>query len=165
LAVVQMGEWARTRTWTLPLAALCVVWIAVSGAIRHPDYLAYFNEFVPSEPDRVLVDANLDWGQDLKLLARRLRELGVHEASANCITGYQQAWYGLPPIKTIDPDHPTPGWNIVSSTVARTSQTRGWFHQTDPTERVGGLLLYNLPPGFRVPSQDYADQVLKTLHH
>ena len=62
--LVQTGKWARVAAGAL------VLWMAVSGAIRHPDYLAYFNELAGSEPEKVLVDSDLDWGQDTILLAR-----------------------------------------------------------------------------------------------
>jgi hypothetical protein len=49
---------------TTPLGALALVlWMAISGALSHPDYLAYFNEIAGSEPEKVLVDSDLDWGQ------------------------------------------------------------------------------------------------------
>lgn len=51
-----------------------LVWY-VGGTLRvFPDYLAYFNE-VAGGPDhgyRLLVDSNLDWGQDLPALSQRL---------------------------------------------------------------------------------------------
>src|ERR1041384_1271842 len=60
--VLQMMEWARSRKlWGVAALALGV-WIVVSGASHHPDYLAYTNEFVASHPENVMVDSDLDWG-------------------------------------------------------------------------------------------------------
>jgi hypothetical protein len=44
-----------------------IVWLIVSSVTTFPHYLAYFNELVggPGGGYRVLVDSNLDWGQDL----------------------------------------------------------------------------------------------------
>ena len=39
----------------------------------HPDHLAYFNPLAGSQPEHVLVDSNLDWGQDLYRLRDTLR--------------------------------------------------------------------------------------------
>ena len=39
----------------------------------NPDYLPYFNEAV-AHPERVLVDSDLDWGQDLRRLEQRAAE-------------------------------------------------------------------------------------------
>ena len=51
---------------------LAVAW-AVFAAVRiHPHYLCYFNEFVggPANGHLYLAASNVDWGQDLKRLAR-----------------------------------------------------------------------------------------------
>ena len=45
----------------------------------YPDYLPYFNETV-REPRRVLVDSDLDWGQDLRRLEIRAAQLHVEQA-------------------------------------------------------------------------------------
>src|SRR5207248_1400438 len=44
------------------------------------DYLPYFNEAVP-HPERVLVDSDLDWGQDLRRLELRAAQLGIAKLS------------------------------------------------------------------------------------
>ena len=65
---------AGVRGWR-PLAGRgrrpAAAWYAVSVARVHPHYLAYFNEPAggPANGYRLLVDSNLDWGQDLKGLA------------------------------------------------------------------------------------------------
>src|SRR5262249_48053724 len=54
------------------LAAVLVAWCVAETALIYPHFLAYFNEIAggPSGGYRWLVDSNLDWGQDLKGLAR-----------------------------------------------------------------------------------------------
>jgi tetratricopeptide (TPR) repeat protein len=44
------------------------LWYVGSSAMIFPHYLAYFNELIggPKNGHRVLLDSNLDWGQDLK---------------------------------------------------------------------------------------------------
>ena len=59
------------------VAIALVVWMAISVALNHPDYLAYFNEFAGQDPEDVLADSNYDWGQELKFLSKRLRQLGA----------------------------------------------------------------------------------------
>lgn len=67
------------RKWRLllPAAALAVVW---GGLLyrTHPHYLAYFSELAggPANGYKLLVDSNLDWGQDVKALAAHLRSRG-----------------------------------------------------------------------------------------
>jgi hypothetical protein len=165
--LVLLKEWERTRKWAGIAAALLVVWMAASGARSHPDYLAYFNELVSSEPENVLVDSDFDWGQSTKLLARRLRELGATEVGFGVKNGrsdYMQVWPGLPHIKPIHPAIPAEGWTAVSPTVDKTTQyglyfrypnVKPWFDNMQPAERVGSILLYYVPPGSlrRPPSQ------------
>ena len=46
----------------------------------YPDYLPYFNEAV-AHPERVLVDSDLDWGQDLYRLEQRAAQLHIQRLS------------------------------------------------------------------------------------
>ena len=57
-------------------AAVLVVAQALTAVIAYPSYLSYFNPLIGSarNADRVLIDSNLDWGQDLRRLARWTRE-------------------------------------------------------------------------------------------
>jgi hypothetical protein len=52
--------------WKPALAAILLIWLALSSFSIHPRYLAYFNELAggPANGWRWLIDANLDWGQD-----------------------------------------------------------------------------------------------------
>ncbi len=151
--LVQTGKWARVAAGAL------VLWMAVSGAIRHPDYLAYFNELAGSEPEKVLVDSDLDWGQDTILLARRLRELGARQVSyiqMNLDSAHLQVWPGMPPTRPINPLVPAEGWTAVGPTFWKVGQygldhrypnLNPWFESLKPVERVGSQLLYYVPPG------------------
>jgi len=56
------------------LRRLCVVggvWYALSCLLTYPDFLSYYNAWAggPKRGWRVLVESNLDWGQDLPALA------------------------------------------------------------------------------------------------
>src|SRR5262249_51158287 len=61
-------------------AALLVGWQVSALVTAYPDYFPYFNEAV-SRPEKVLVDSDLDWSQDLRRLERRLAELKVPRVS------------------------------------------------------------------------------------
>ncbi|MDA8243027.1 MAG: hypothetical protein M0025_02775 [Elusimicrobia bacterium] len=60
------------------LASGLVILNAVSVLRVHPYYLAYFNEAAggPARGYRLLTDSNLDWGQDVRTLARYLATRG-----------------------------------------------------------------------------------------
>ena len=50
------------------------IWFLAESIFIFPNYLAYFNEFIggPGQGHNYLVNSNLDWGQDLKLLKKYL---------------------------------------------------------------------------------------------
>jgi hypothetical protein len=67
----------RLRNVSIALVALHVV----IGVAAYPSYIAYFNPLIGSHrnADRVLIDSNLDWGQDLKRLRFWADENGVEQ--------------------------------------------------------------------------------------
>jgi 4-amino-4-deoxy-L-arabinose transferase-like glycosyltransferase len=159
LAAMQLLRWAHVRTWAGTGAASLVIWIAGSGAAHHPQYLAYFNEFARGHPEKILVDSDLDWGQDTIRLARRLLELGAPRVSfttLNLTPDRLVVWPGFPPTRLIDPIKPAEGWTAVSPTIWQLHQyglehrypnLQPWFAYLQPVERIGALFLYYVPPG------------------
>jgi 4-amino-4-deoxy-L-arabinose transferase-like glycosyltransferase len=145
---------APVKKWAVWTSAVLLLWLAAGGAIAHPDYIAYFNELAAAEPENVLVDSDLDWGQDMKRLARRLQELGVQEIH---FTGSKtEYWPGLPKILPMHPVEPNTGWTVVSLTPWKTAQfglyhkypgVVPWIERLQPVERVGTLRLYYIAPG------------------
>jgi len=66
-------QFARMRrlAWLAPLILLTFI----ETATMHPDYLAFFNVVSggPRRGERLLLDSNLDWGQDMGRLAKWLK--------------------------------------------------------------------------------------------
>jgi hypothetical protein len=135
---------------------LLLVWLAGSSLWSHPDYLAYFNELGGSQPEKILVDSDLDWGQDLKRLAKRLHEAGAREVAFLPLTlGDIEHEMGLPAIQGMDVQRPSRGWNAVGVTCwkelrlglgDRYPEAALWPDRIAPTERVGkSMLLYYVP--------------------
>jgi hypothetical protein len=159
LSVIAAAGLTRVAQASSVGALVLVLWMAISGALSHPDYLAYFNEFVGSEPENVLVDSDFDWGQSTKQLARRLKELGATQVNFGVRNGrsaYLEVWPGLPKITPIHPAIQAEGWTAISPTTEKTTQyglyfrypnIRPWFDSLTPRERVGSYLLYYVPPG------------------
>jgi Dolichyl-phosphate-mannose-protein mannosyltransferase len=56
-------------------AGVLVAAHALTAVFAYPSYLSYFNPLIgsPRNADRVLIDSNLDWGQDLRRLGRWAR--------------------------------------------------------------------------------------------
>ncbi len=141
------------------IAGALLLWLTVSSARSHPDYLAYFNELAGKHPENILVDSDLDWGQDMKRLAARMRQLDVKDLAFDPFNGAYieelQAKGQFPAIHPLDPQAPSHGWNAASITMLKLWRmgTRGanppvelWTDRIPPTERVGrGVWLWYVP--------------------
>jgi hypothetical protein len=166
IALSMAAAWAidqwSLRKPTAILAGALTAWLAVSSLAAHPDYIPYFNLLAGSEPDKILVDSDYDWGQDTKRLAARLQELHAPAVAyygiAAAVLDYPllQIYPGLPPMTKIDPIRPAEGYSVISPTMAAISQyglyykhpnIKPWYEQIPPREKVGTLLLYYIPPG------------------
>ena len=142
-------SWAR---WTL---ALSLLWLCGTSLAAHPDYLPYFNAFAGDHPERIVVDSDLDWGQDIKRLGARLKELNAPSVAFTPTITISLASHGFPVHTRSQPDAPEPGWNAVQITQWKlyrlglqmndpTAQT--WPDLIPPTERIGkSILLYYVP--------------------
>jgi len=150
------------RSWTRIALALLLVWFAGSSLAGHPDYLPYFNELAGSAPERILADSDLDWGQDMKRLGRRLQEAGAREVTfMPLVLADFERGLGFPPIRPMNPAVPSPGWNAVSITWWKTRrfgwgdahpEIPVWPDRVPPGERVGkGALLWYFPPNPPAP--------------
>jgi hypothetical protein len=127
--------------------------------MQYPNYLAYFNEFAGDHPERIVVDSDLDWGQDTIRLAHRLKQLGAAQVNfftLNLSPERLVVWPGLPPSRPINPLKPAEGWTAVSPTVLAVREyglehqypnVHPWFTYLQPQEKVGSFFLYYVPPG------------------
>lgn len=119
LAIVAAMAAARmfARRRTALLAVLLIAWMLVSSAAAHPDYLAYFNELGARHPERISLDSDLDWGQDLDRLAAESRARGL-DGLAICYFGSADlARPGLPTFKPFKPGEQPGGCLAVSLTM------------------------------------------------
>lgn len=150
------------RWWAFPSAACLSLWLLLTGAFAHPDYLAYFNAFAGEHPENIVVDSDLDWGQDMKRLGKRLQELQApYVTFTNHVPANLDA-FGYPPRQHSDPTQPAPGWNAVSLTEwklyrfglqMQNPEIKVWPELVKPSERVGqSILLYYFPPPQAEPS-------------
>jgi 4-amino-4-deoxy-L-arabinose transferase-like glycosyltransferase len=75
----------HNRRW-LYVVAILLAWHAASSLHSFPTYLSYANELWggPSHTYRYLTDSNVDWGQQLKSVARFLEQNGIK----NCYFAY-----------------------------------------------------------------------------
>jgi hypothetical protein len=139
----------RTGAVRIAIVAL-VAWQLADSVRAHPDYLAHFNELAGREPDRILLDSNLDWGQDLLRLSAELRARRADSVALAYFGNADLSRHGLPPIRPVPPDRPTSGWVAISEMclkdVAGGGRAYGWLKDRVPVARVGrSIRLYYFP--------------------
>jgi 4-amino-4-deoxy-L-arabinose transferase-like glycosyltransferase len=151
-SVFKLWEWSAAlipsgrlalRTATL----LLLVWQASTLPRAYPDYLAYFNEAVP-HPEEVLVDSDLDWGQDLRRLERRAHELSLPRLGLAYLGSADPSREPLPPVVLLKPGQRATGWVAINE-LARIHGGRGysWLNAYAPRERIGKTIdLYYIGP-------------------
>lgn len=69
--------WQKTALWKRSAAVLIVLWQAGSFIHAYPEHLAYFNFTAGERPERITLDSDYDWGQDMIILDEALRERGI----------------------------------------------------------------------------------------
>ncbi|HJQ39147.1 MAG TPA: hypothetical protein VKB93_18570, partial [Thermoanaerobaculia bacterium] len=119
-------------------------WHCATSLLAHPQYFAYFNAFAGRDPSRVLVDSNLDWGQDALLLKQKLREKRASEVGLALVGMHDYRRLGYPPNYPVSAGVPATGWIAVSDHLYRLENYR-WLRGR-PYERVGASIrLYFIP--------------------
>ena len=141
------------------MAAALLLWLIVSGAAQHPNYLAYFNELAGGHPETILADSDLDWGQDTVRLAEWARGQGLQSVSftaMNIPASWLSVWPGIPNDLPVDPRQPREGWTAISPSLLlfnqyglnhRNPNVKPWFEYLRPAGKIGAFLLYYIPPG------------------
>ena len=131
-------------------AAILVAWVAVDSMRAHPDYLAHFNEFAGSHPEKILSESDLDWGQDLYRLSRRLKERGIQEFSIAYFGSALMHKADLPHYELLSPTQPSRGYIAVSLHYLNIDYKKNgsfvWLKSYTPVERIGKSIdLFYIP--------------------
>ena len=137
----------------------------------HPHYLSYFNLLAggPENGRNILIDSNIDWGQDLLRLKAWMDENGVESVKLGWFGTAVPDYYGIhydpipgaplypfyslwgsPPF---DPAAPEPGVYAISVTSLwelplpdDQKYVYPWFRSREPDDRVGySILIYEVP--------------------
>jgi hypothetical protein len=139
-----VGQWAVVGRGVL---VVLVGWQVLTLWAANPDYLPYFNEAV-AHPEQVLVDSDLDWGQDLRRLEQRAAAIRIPKLNLAYRGTANLARELLPPFVIMPPWQPSTGW-VAISTLAKVHDPKGyaWLDAYQPMERVGKTIeLYYVPP-------------------
>ena len=145
------------------------VWLVAEAAVIYPYHLAYFNEIAggPDNGYKILVDSNLDWGQDVKRLKTWLDAHQVGEVRLSASSGSLPERYGirtlpLPGVYQSADEYgfrrfaPEPGVYVISASNWQglrfhNPDTFDWFRHQTPMARIGhSLFVYEVRPSSAV---------------
>lgn len=156
------AAWLWRQRVGRPLLALALVWTLVAALRQHPHHLAYFNEWVGGSANgsRYLGDSNLDWGQDLKLLADFTQAqdgpvyvsyFGVPPLAAYGVTAVSLYDADAGPLPTLARANPAPGTYALSASHVQGLNLADpdwydWFRRQTPVDRLGySIFVYDVP--------------------
>ena len=155
-AVGAVELWERGAA-TVPARRLVrsAVVATIAGAILvplrvQPDHLAYFNPLAGENPEKILVDSNLDWGQDLYRLGATMKRMRIDSVRVAYFGSATFDAAGVRNARPFDPTERPTGWIAASQTVlagAWADNSYDWLNELRPVGRVGAsLVLYYVPP-------------------
>lgn len=137
--VLSVWEARQVVFGRLSSLALCA-WLLIATSLAHPDYLAYFNEAARGRPERILVDSNLDWGQDILRLAQFVEERRIRDLSVLILFSADLPRHRLP-ARWLEPYSQPRGWIAVSATSLALENCRSdgyrWLGRRRPVHRIG----------------------------
>lgn len=147
-----------------------LIWAAFSNLRLWPHQEAYFNEIAggPQHGSKLLVDANIDWGQDLLFLRHLMAERGLDELYLSYFGTALPEAYGVnykplpgfmrftagPEIDAYNPYTPLPGWYAISETskqlglMLQNTDMYAYFQDKEPVACAGySICLYEVAYG------------------
>lgn len=131
-----LNEQNWKQRWILYSAT---TWAIISSLWIYPHSLSYFNEFVggPRGGPAHLLDANIDWGQDLLLLKQWIdRHPEAEPIYVNCFSQFDVPLAGIKALSV--PSEPAVGWYAIS--VHQLFNRRGsdeYLHRLKPVTTIG----------------------------
>ncbi len=148
---IALGAGATAYFWKKGgLSRICAVvlllWHAASALLVGPHYLAYFNEIAggPEGGRRILRDSNIDWGQDLKGLARVVKEANYPRVVLFYAWPADPGYYKIPYRKIKDEELLKPENEVYAVAVHRMDRAV-WTKGLKPDRTVGhSILIYDL---------------------
>lgn len=127
------------------------LWLVVSTLISFPFYMSYFNELTLGQNRYdLLVDSSLDWGQDLKRLAKYTKDNQIDIIKLDYFGGSVPENYIPGTIKWYSGYGPTTGWLAISATFYQMSRMYGekegkwsydWLREYEPVTIIGDSIL------------------------
>jgi len=155
-AVGAARAWALARrTSNRFVVAALGAWTLIDPIAAHPDYIAYFNVLAGPRPERVLVDSNLDWGQDLYRLRDASVALKMDSVRLHYFGTTELAAIGFDRARRLRPHERATGWIAASETFYAgvwSDTALHWLRAHEPVARVGrSIRLYYIRPAAAAP--------------
>jgi hypothetical protein len=147
-----MRLWAEASA-TLPRAAMAALlaWSVAIVVRAHPDYLSYFNALAGDHPEHVLVDSNLDWGQDLYRLRDTIAARHITDTVRVAYFGTSNLSAIIPNTRDLGLHERATGWIAASETYLAgewVGPAYAWLLDYPPAARIGpSMRLWYIPPG------------------
>jgi hypothetical protein len=149
----------RRRVWAY-VTAVGLLWYAGATLAVAPRYLQYFNEPAggASGGHEMLVDSNIDWGQDLLRLSEYMDDEGIERINLAYFGRVHPNVYGINFVPLEDPS--ARGKTAISATFLMgrpyfwykrgrmgwvKHNTYTWLQEHEPIARAGSMFIYDLP--------------------
>jgi hypothetical protein len=110
---------AATALVKRPITAVLLIWLIADVV---PESLPWMNAFAGKHPERVVVESNFDWGQDLYRLAVACRERHITSLRGALLSTTSPTLVGVPLAGSIDPYQPSTGWFAISESILQPDQ-------------------------------------------
>jgi hypothetical protein len=114
-----LGAWLETLAPSRQMmgGAAIGLMLAIQVAIverARPELMAFFNPLAGAEPGHALIDSDLDWGQDMRLLQKDLAARGVQEVHYGLFAIVNPCDPAWPKMIPLEPGKPVTGWVVLS---------------------------------------------------
>ena len=163
--VVALWETVERPIVARTLVVGLVLW-QMTGTMRaHPDYLPWFNSIAGERPDRILVNSDLDWGQDLLRLADTVEARGI-DSLALAYFGTADPTRHVRGVRGLRRFERPAGWFAASISVIKGLEVIDntgfqWLEFVEPDIRIGkSIWMYNLDLRYQRESADSSAPIL-----
>jgi hypothetical protein len=149
---ISLWQMERRRLPARVAVILLGGWLVAASIRAHPDYLAAFNEVGSKNPEHLLLNSDVDYGQDVGRLADTVRARGIDSLTVylfsfpdDCLLSSPRYvsypdWHAAPP-------PPTTGWIAASAWVIYGFPGIPWLANRTPVTKVGrSVYLFYVPP-------------------
>lgn len=144
-AVMRLVQALKRKALALAVVTLFIAAQGATSLLAYPDFMTYFNVVAGSNPERVLIPIDLDWGQDLKRLETELHKRGVDRVAVSYYGSGELAKHDLPGYTRLVPHTPQTGWIAVSLWKLRKDLDFNWLRTFEPVARIGtSINLYHI---------------------